>query len=388
MLELSFSLCWALILYHHLCYPWLLRYLGRNPAPPATFTAQDTNRLPHVCILVPACNEAAVIADKVRNIAALDYPPERLTLIIACDGCRDATAEIALRTAQEPENQHLSINVVEFRENRGKVAVLNQLIPTLPGTIVALSDASALLAVDAISRAVSHLEDERVGVVAATYRILTPGSAGEAAYWQYQTVIKQGEAVLGAPIGVHGALYFFRQALFSPLPRDTINDDFMLPMAIVTQGYKALYDNDLIALELETASTQMDSQRRIRIAAGNLQQLLRMPALLHPRQRGIAFAFASGKALRALMPLLLLLQFVLCALLAFSSPLALLATLIQAWAVLFARICLYRNQTPAWAHLITYLINGYVSGLTGVIRYLTGRERGCWKPVARKEAES
>lgn len=387
MLELMFALCWLLILYHHLIYPWLLHYLGRQAEPVSLPATPDPLALPQVCILIPAFNEAGVIADKVRNVASLDYPPERLTLIIACDGCTDNTAEIALRTACEPENRALRLRVVQFQNNRGKVAVLNSLIPTLPGSIIALSDASALMAVDAISRAVGHLRDKRVGVVAATYRILTPGSAGEASYWRYQTVIKRGEAVLGAPVGVHGALYFFRKSLFQALPGDTINDDFILPMSIVSRGYQTLYDAELIALELETATAQMDSRRRIRIAAGNLQQLLRMPGLLHPRHRGTAFAFASGKALRALMPLLLALQFVLCALLALNSPWAQLGALLQAGAVLFSRCCLYLNWTPPLAHIVTYPINGYVSGFIGVMRYLTGQERGCWKPVTHKEAK-
>lgn len=382
---------WSLAVYHHLMYPLLLRlaerYLPIDQAP--EYPAEED--LPEFSILVPAYNEASVIADKIRNIAALDYPPSRLKLIITCDGCSDGTAERARATLAEPEVGHLQVEIRTFSENRGKVAVLNELIPEITSPIVTLSDASALLSHDALRVAASRFQNPDIAVVAATYKLLTPGSVGEQRYWRYQTRILQNEALLGSPIGVHGALYFFRRDLFAPLPHDTINDDFMLPMSIVAQGYKACYEPNIVAVELEQATSNMDQARRVRISAGNLQQLLRLNSLLHPRMGAIALTFVSGKGLRALMPLILLCQLLLCVALSAYNPLFLLMSLAQLLAIVVAadaerltrKIPLLRRFSPLF-----YIINGYRSGVIGSVRYLAGLENGHWKPVNKQEHSS
>jgi cellulose synthase/poly-beta-1,6-N-acetylglucosamine synthase-like glycosyltransferase len=348
-----------------------------------------------ITILVPAYNEADVIADKIRNVAALDYPADRLKLIIACDGCKDDTAAIARAVAQEPENCELNIEILDFEKNQGKVAILNHVIKQLDTDIVALSDASALISMDGLQIANQHFSNADVAVVAATYRLLNPGSAGENAYWKYQIEVKQGEAAMGSPIGVHGALYFFSRPLFKALKPDTINDDFILPMQMVAAGYAAVYDANIIALELEHADLGMDQRRRVRIAAGNMQQLLRLPALLSPRQRGTAFAFLSGKALRTLMPFIILAQLLLCAILAHESVYFLFLFLAEVSAITLARLSLFlpekllsKSRFTRPINLIFYLINGYFSSLIGITRYLLGLERGCWKPVANKGISS
>lgn len=384
---------WALVIYHHLGYPMLLMALSRRQqAQPQPTPPSDQCPLPDIVMVVPAYNEAAVIADKIRNTASLDYPASHFKLIIACDGCSDDTAAIAQATAQEPENRSLQIEIVEFEDNRGKVAVLNEIISHLECDCVALSDTSALLSIDGLQIAARHFCTPKVGVIAATYHLLTPGNAGEARYWQYQTRILSAEAQLGSPIGVHGALYFFRRPLFSALAEDTINDDFVLPMSIVAAGHQAVYEPEIIALELEQATDNMDQRRRIRISAGNLQQLLRLPTLLNPRFGGIAFAFFSGKALRAVMPLCLLLQLLLCCWLAHTSSLLLAISTLQIITLLAAVIVPHLTPThmrlPTPITTLFYVVNGYRCGLIGSLRYLAGLERGRWTSVSAQESSS
>lgn len=390
-------LCGALVVYHHLIFPWLLRWaVQRRPRPvanpaPRGFRAgpQDTT-LPSVTLVVPACDEAAVIADKIRNLATLDYPANRLRVIIACDGCSDDTAQRARAAHAEPECAHLQLEVREFTLNRGKVGVLNTVLPTLKSDLIALSDTSALISVDALLVAAHHFADPGVGVVAGTYRLLDPGSEGEAAYWRYQTSVKLGEAALGAPLGVHGAFYMLRAALFETLPADTINDDFMLPMAIVARGYRAVYEPEMAALELERASASLDQRRRRRIAAGNLQQAWRMRHLLHPRHGGIAFAFASGKALRAVMPFLLLALLAGSLVLAPASPLfaLLVAGQLAAYALALRHQRNPARPAPRLQALIHYLVSGHWAGLIGGLRYLAGLERGRWSRATHTERNS
>ena len=383
-----------LVVYHHLGYPLLLRRLSSRrletlpedePQRAYRPAAADAQR-PLVAIVIPAYNEQDHMADKIRNLAMLDYPADRLHVILACDGCTDATAECAERAHCEPECQDLNLQILEFRQNRGKVAMLNAVIPTVDCDLLALSDVSALISVDALLIAVERFQDPQVGVVSGSYRLF--GSyqphgrldSGESLYWEYQSKIKKQEGALGATMGVHGAFYMIRRELYAPLDLDVINDDFILPMRIVARGYRALYEPRILALELESASLDIDRTRRRRIAAGNMQQLIRMSGLLRPSLQWVAFVFASGKALRALMPFLLLLILVGSAALAplswFFRILFVVQVIVYLTAFVVQRAGPSRFPWPLQA--LHYLVQGHVVGLVGSARYLLGLERGRW----------
>jgi cellulose synthase/poly-beta-1,6-N-acetylglucosamine synthase-like glycosyltransferase len=372
----------GLAAYHHAAYPLLLRWLaGRQPEERRPEACGD---LPHVTLVMPAYDEAEHIAAKIRNLAALDYPADRLLVLVGCDGCRDDTAARACAAGREPECAHLRLEVVEFPENRGKVAVLNDLVGRVAQGIVALSDVSALISLDALRLAADWFRDPGTGVVCAGYRFLRPGTPGEATYWRYQTAIKRQESRLGSTLGAHGALYLFRRELFRPLPGDTINDDFVLPMSMVALGRRAVYEPEMVALELERASLATDRSRRRRIAAGNAQQAVRLRALLDPRQGWPAFMFASGKVLRVAMPLCLLVALLGSLLLAPGSPLFALAAAAQllAWLAAAAAAVLPERRRPVLLARILYVLGGHVASAHGTLRWLTGRDRGRWRRVA------
>ncbi len=372
----------ALVAHHHIAWPLLLRAAARRAAPPSPPPLPE-QALPRIALVMPAYNEAAVVAEKLRNLAALDYPRGKLRVILACDGCTDDTVARARAALAEPVCAGLEVERRDLRPNRGKVAVLNATIATLREEVVVLTDVSAMLPADALRRAAAHFADPALGAVGGTYMLDAPGSDGEAKYWAFQRAVKRGEAALGAPLGMHGAFWAFRRRAFAPLPADTINDDFCLPMGMALRGWKLAYDTRIEVREAERSDPAMEARRRRRIAAGNAQQLLRLPPLLHPRHRGIALAFASGKALRVLMPLLLLVA--LCgaqlrapasgcfALLAGIGTLSLVAGL--AGIALGAR-------APRPLAVAGYVLAGHVASGIGVARYLAGRDRRPWRRAA------
>ncbi|OUS11969.1 glycosyl transferase [Gammaproteobacteria bacterium 53_120_T64] len=376
-----------LVIYHHLGYPLILRWLqrkhGHNNDGLANKPPLDTDDLPSISLLIPAYNEAQWIADKIHNLAILNYPQDRLNIIIACDGCSDDTVAIARQTASQIECQHLNIEVRNFPANRGKVAVINEVIGELTGELVALSDVSALISIDALLLAAHYFRDPKVGVLSPHYQLLNPGSAGELSYWNYQSRMKASEAALGATLGAHGAFYVLRRRLFTPLAADTINDDFILPMNIVMQGFRAEYAADIHALELEQANDNLDWQRRQRLGAGNCQQLLRLKKLLLPRYRGVAFAFISGKGLRVLMPFCMLISLLGSIYLAqqyvLFIPIALGQVLLYQLALLQV-VLKPKRQIPLMASL-AYLVRGHCASLMGTLRYIAGLERGRWQSV-------
>jgi lipopolysaccharide/colanic/teichoic acid biosynthesis glycosyltransferase/cellulose synthase/poly-beta-1,6-N-acetylglucosamine synthase-like glycosyltransferase len=378
----------ALVVYHYAFYPVVLQVIARRgrrgldevPVRCWSITESDPS-LPTVAILTPAYNEARVIADKVRNVAALDYPADRLRLVIVCDGCTDATAEIARAASLEPECRHLRVDIIEFASNEGKVARINGSVPLVASDIICLSDASALISIDALLIAAHHFSDPAVGAVCATYKLISPDNAGEAMYWEYQTRIKECEAWLGGSIGAHGACYFFRRRLFLPLPADTINDDFILPMTIVAEGYRSVYDPRIVALEVETTRPEHDYRRRKRIAAGNIQQVLRLRKLFGSRYGGTAFVFASGKGLRSLVPFLLLFIFVTTAFLGEVSSLFTVMFVAQLvlYSLAFVPDVFPGQRSPRLLATLRYLVKGQLAALVGGSRYVLGLERATWR---------
>ncbi len=377
-----------LVVYHHVIFPlWLRQYRKKHLITAPNVESLDMHdaavreALPHITVIIPAYNEAAVITDKIMSLGTLHYPAEKLHIALLCDGCKDNTAEIARAAHQLPENQHLQLSIEDFKTNRGKVAVVNEAMLKASTPLVALSDVSALLSVDALLMAASHFKDPKIAVVAGGYRILNAGSAGEKLYWDYQLSIKLGEAALGAPMGVHGAFYLVRQHLFEPLPSDTINDDFIIPMEMVAKGYRAVYDPNILALELEQADMAQDQHRRRRIAAGNLQQVIRLRKLLHPRYRGIALAFFSGKALRTIMPFCLMMLFLGSVILYPTSWFWQIAALAQIFVYCLATAVHFshRLQNKSALQSVYYLVSGHISGLLGATLYLGGQYRSPWK---------
>jgi len=356
-----------LFIYHHFAYPWLLRKLAARQRPLAQTFSSIRSEPAFIRVILPCYNEEKFLADKLFNFAFLDYPRDRFQVIVANDGSTDDSVAVYHRTIGHPLLAGVQFELRDFRQNRGKVALVNQLMTEFSTGLVCLSDVSALISIDAFTLIDRHMQDPAIGVVAASYGLLNPGSAGEAAYWRYQTDIKQNESAMGSTLGVHGALYCLRAELFKPLAKDCINDDFMIPMQVIAQGYRVMYDANIIGVELEQASQSLDFNRRVRIAAGNVQQVVHLRQLLHPRFGATAFNFFSGKCLRILMP------FCMLAMLAGSAYLALTQLFWQG--VLALQLTCYgaaalvefggAAQYPKVMRLMHYLVSGHLASLGG-----------------------
>jgi lipopolysaccharide/colanic/teichoic acid biosynthesis glycosyltransferase len=357
----------ALIIFHHSAYPLILKKLAKGHGQ---HTPVLTGELPTIALIIPAFQEQKYIAMKMEDALALNYPSDKLKVIIACDGCTDQTVSIIEKLLLDPRFMGRNFILRDFQINRGKVAVLNQVIAECDDDVIALSDVSAMLSTDALLKAAAHFQQSHIGVVCGTYVLGAKTSQGEQVYWDYQKQIKQNEAAISAPMGAHGAFYAFRRALWSPLPLDTINDDFILPMQIVANGHRAVYDTSIIATEIEPTGMTQDYRRRIRISAGNIQQALRLWRLANPRNPGLAFLFLAGKGARAFMPAMMFLAFWLNAALAFTSSFYTLLLISQA--------LLYLLATTNLVKPLTYLIRGHFAGLIGTITYFIGFERAQW----------
>lgn len=389
ILESLFVIAAILFAYHHFIYPKLLKIIAKR----YKHTNNETSVVEpaFITVIMPCFNEQRYIADKLFNFAYVDYPKDKFKVIIANDGSTDNTQSIYEQTIQHPLLSGINFEMINFKKNRGKIALLNELMSRQKKGLVCLSDVSALISVDAFKRINSSMQDPSLGVVAAKYSILNPGSEGEEAYWQYQVAIKQHESDMGSTIGVHGALYCMRAELYQPLTAACINDDFIIPMQVIAQGYKVLYDDKIIGVELEQSDQNLDYSRRIRIATGNVQQVIFLKKLLHPRFGTVAFNFFSGKFLRVLMPWCMILMFTSSALLSFQTPFWLGVFLAQVAGYLMALLVqrLPKISWPKPIRLLHYLVSGHAAAAVGWCKMLRGQPHALvWRKIATEPVTS
>jgi poly-beta-1,6-N-acetyl-D-glucosamine synthase len=286
-------------LYAYIGYPLLLLALGRV----IRRKVKKGPIRPFVSLLIPAYNEAGVIARKIANSLALDYPADQLEIVIASDGSSDQTAALA---------QELSVpgrvRVLAFPENRGKVATLNASVPRLRGEIVVFSDAAALLEPDALRRLVENFADPAVGAASGVYKIVKADEvnigASEDFYWKYEAFLKRQESQLASTLGGHGHLHAIRRSLYPYPPAGTINDDYVIPVSVLRKGYRAVYEP--AAVVYEEAREMTGFGRRVRIMAGNIQQLGAIGGLLFPPRPLELWFFLSHKLSRLLVPFAML----------------------------------------------------------------------------------
>lgn len=383
------GVCWALIAYTYAAFPLLVAALSRLAGRDAPADAGPEDELPRVTILVAAHNEERFIEAKIRNTWQLDYPPDRLTLLIGSDGSTDATPDL-LRNAQAPRLQ-----AEIFPRRRGKVSVVNDLIAQAKAEIVLLSDANTLLAPDAVRKLVRHFRDPRVGCVNGALAIEHNGGvSGEGIYWKYELWIKRHESRLGFVIGCYGGILAIRRELYQPIPASTIVEDFVLTMRIMEQGRIVRFDPEARATEPASASSHDEWERKVRIGAGDYQALALTKQLLHPRYGLKAFAFWSHKVLRWLVPFFLLgalaCNLAIVALggargLAFDLFAGLFAA--QAAAIALSAL-IFRlpagTRTPGWLRPISYFYLMNYALLCGFFRWARGGQPVTWRQAARQ----
>jgi cellulose synthase/poly-beta-1,6-N-acetylglucosamine synthase-like glycosyltransferase len=269
-----------------------LRPKPRTPAPIE----------PSVSIVVVAYNEAQRIAGRIENLLDLDYPKDRLDIVIASDGSTDDTVE-RVRAYQG------SVTVRAFSERRGKAAVLNAVVPQLRGEVVVLADARQRFERGTLRALVENFADPDVGAVSGEL-VLTAGERtlaagrGTAVYWRYEKFIRSTEARADSTVGATGAIYAIRRRLFDRIPDDTILDDVVIPLRIVRRGLRVLFEPRARAYDSTSATAEQEFARKARTIAGTFQLFARERWLWDPRRNRLWFETMSHKALRLALPLL------------------------------------------------------------------------------------
>jgi cellulose synthase/poly-beta-1,6-N-acetylglucosamine synthase-like glycosyltransferase len=253
--------------------------------------------------LIAAHNEELVIAERLENALALDYPKERLEVVVASDGSSDGTNDIVRRYHDR------GVKLIEYIERQGKTSVLNRTIPLLDGEIVLLSDANTFYEPAAARRLARWFSNSSVGAVCGRLVLFDPqtGTNVDSLYWRYETFLKRCEGRLGGLLGANGAVYAIRKSIYRKIPENTLVDDFVIPLyAKIATNCQIVYDAEAIAHEETPANVRAEFRRRSRIGAGGYQCLVMLRRILHPRYGWTAFTFLSHKVLRWLCPFFLI----------------------------------------------------------------------------------
>jgi glycosyltransferase involved in cell wall biosynthesis len=295
----AFWLSAGLVVYTHLGYPLLLRLLvrlrrERRPRLPVEL------RLPQVSLIVAAHDEQDVIERKIENALALDYPPDRLELIVASDGSRDATVELAREAAARDER----VRVLEL-SRRGKVATQDAAVDAAAGEILAFSDANALWEPDALERLARRFAEPRVGYVCGQLRYTAAdGGNQEGAYWRFENSVRLLESRLGSVTAGNGAIYAVRRDAYLRLDPRT-SHDLSLPFNLVKRGWRAVYEPAARASERPLPSLESEFRRKRRMMSHAWPTVMR-GGMLSPRGYGLLYGLEifSHRVLRYATPLL------------------------------------------------------------------------------------
>ena len=292
-MENLFILFVFLTLYPYVFYPAVVyvfsRLIGRH---------WKTGQIqPAVTVLVSAYNEEKVISDKIKNTLALDYPPDKLEVLVSSDGCSDRTNDIVagLTDARVVLLEHPRI---------GKSACLNKSVPVAKGDIILFTDANAMFPEDLLLRIVRNFNDPDIGLATGStlYKTGADGRASADAYGKLERWTKYGESRISSCVGADGAVFAIRKELYRPLKNDDIND-FIIPLNIIRLGRRVVMDPDVFCIEDATNETQNAFRRQVRITTRTLWAIRRNLEFLNPlKYRFFSFFIFSHKLLRFSVP--------------------------------------------------------------------------------------
>ena len=297
ILEHLFNLLVFLILYPYIIYPMILFILslifGKNP--------EIGEELPKVSLVISAYNEEKIIEAKIKNSLELDYPRDKLEIIIASES-NDSTNQIV--------KGYQGLTLFAYSDREGKAATLYRVIPKCSGEIIILSDANGIYELDAIKKLVRNFKDKKVGCVSGRMKYVNPNDTsigkGESIYWNYEFIIKTLSSRLQSLLGANGCIFAFRKEAWLPLSRFR-GDDFELPISAAINGYKVILEPSAIAYEEVTDTFNQEFKRKVRMMSWNfISALMLLNQAIKKGKSFIAFQLISHKILRWLAPFFLI----------------------------------------------------------------------------------
>lgn len=384
-----FWVCLFIIFYAFVGYGiflFVLLLLKRLVYKPES-TLYSFTELPSVTLIIAAYNEESIIRKKIENTLLLSYPLNKLNYIVVTDGSTDNSAVIV---AEYPQI------ILLHREGRtGKINAVHRAMQQVNTEIVIFTDANTFLNQDALINISRHYKNQLVGAVAGEKRVRidqkSDATAGEGIYWKYESKLKKWDSDLNSVVGAAGELFSIRTSLYEPVEKDTLLDDFIISMRIAAKGFKIVYEPEAFAMETSSENIKEELKRKVRIAAGGIQSILRLKELLNVfRYPMLSFQYISHRVLRwTVIPFLIIFVFALNILIIIRGSSVLYLIFFSGQIVFYMAAALgwllekrqLRNKflfIPYYFVLMNYAV------LAGIKRFYTGAQQVTWDKAKRK----
>jgi cellulose synthase/poly-beta-1,6-N-acetylglucosamine synthase-like glycosyltransferase len=375
--RIVFWLAALLLFYVYAGYPLLLVLIAlfahrRRPEP---------GYCPRISVLIAAYNEEVAIERKIRQTLALEYPAEKLEVIVLSDCSTDRTDEIVKAF---PDSR---VRLVRMAERRGKTHAQNEGTRHAGGEVIIFSDATAIYHPKALLYLACNYQDASVGAVSGRYQYFDPGDQsptglGSVAFWNYENMIKKLQSRIRTITGCCGCIYSVRKAAYTELADDVISD-LVQPLQAIRKGYRVVFEDRALAYEETTQSTAEEFSMRVRVVTRAIRGLLSVSDLLKPwKFAWPAFQLWSHKVLRWMVPLFLIAIFA-ANLLLLDSPIyrfTLAAQLfLYAAAIVNMLVPLHRKWKPLGIPLFFCTLNA--AALVSMIEICRGRKYVTWQTV-------
>lgn len=377
MIETLFWILVLVIVYTYIGYGgllWLLAGLRRDHGP------KDRRYTPRVSVIVAAYNEEDNIARKLDNLLALDYPADRIEIIVASDASTDRTDAIVQSWAPR------GVRLLRVEGRQGKTAVQNASVRAARGEVLVFTDATTVLERSSLRELVANFSDPQVGCVGArlvyTNDRDTQVGSGGTAYWGYETRIKAWESCINSLIGVSGCFYAVRASIYTPMEPMLISD-FVVALDTVKKGYRVRFEPQAVCYEQTLDDAGKEIAMRVRVAVRTYNALWARRELLNPLRYGFfAFQLWSHKVLRYSVGLLGLGAFA-CNALLLGSPIYTLTMILQLafYAAALVGFVEYRSKgkrglmgAPYYLVMVNY------AAMVALARFLRGEMVITWTP--------
>ena len=387
-------LFWAMLLivfYTYLGYGILLYIIIRLKrlfwGKPQEAVLPPDEELPDMTLLICAYNEEDVVAEKMKNTLAIDYPKDKFRIMWVTDGSNDHTNEL-LKAYPE-------VDIVFSPERRGKSAALKHGLRELKTRYVAFTDANTMLNAGALKEIARQFMDPTVGCVSGEKRVVAKkdgdmAAKGEGLYWKYESTLKRWDSELYSTMGAAGELYAMDPTLVKEVPDEALLDDFMMSMYVVQAGKRIAYAPDAYAQEYGSANIFEESKRKRRIAAGGLQSIWWLRSMLNPlHQPLVTFQYVSHRVLRwSITPVAMIILFAVNIILVLMGA-GLFYSIFLALQLLFYLIALTGWISSRYGHknkilyTIYYFVFMNINVFRGMAYLRTHGKSGAWEKAKR-----
>ncbi len=381
LLEIAQIIFWtslAALFYVYVGYP-LLVYLVSIIR---LLEVRKSDFAPTVTILITAYNEEEAIRAKLENTLKIDYPKEKLEILVASDGSTDETEKIVREFAAR------GVKLFRQEGRMGKTFTQNKAVEQATGEIILFSDATTAYAKDVLRVMLPNFADETIGCVAGKLIYIDESKSGVGkgakSYWNYETFLKISESRACSLIGASGCLYAVRRSAYQPMYAEACSD-FLICTVVYRQNLRSVYEPNAICTEETNRHTAKEMQMRVRVISQTFTDLWRNREMLNPFRSGFyAIELVSHKLLRYAVPVYLILMLLASSVLAFYSNIFAVITALQILFYLTALLgwLLERNgKTMGILAIPLYFVLANVASLIGFYKFLRGERYARWEPI-------